>query len=154
MQNTLAEVELSAANGAHVFGADHSRALEELRAKQLALAQAWARSETEEVSESAKADGEGTTGGKTAGSGPSRAGSTTSQDDPRKEVEQRTEKDILLARKRREANDRYFDRVNGSVLDVVAKLEEVAEAMRAVERASKEIWTEGESMTSAAESHG
>ncbi|OJD09571.1 hypothetical protein ACJ73_10215 [Blastomyces percursus] len=53
-----------------------------------------------------------------------------------------TERDILLARKRREANDRYFDRVNSGVLDVVAKLEEVALAMRVVERESKEIWND------------
>jgi hypothetical protein len=31
-------------------------------------------------------------------------------------------------------------------LDVVAKLEEVADAMRAVERESKDIWSEGESV--------
>src|SRR5204862_3686372 len=59
----------------------------------------------------------------------------------RKTLDEETEKDILLARKRREANDRYFNRVSSGVLDVVAKLEEVALAMRAVERESKEIWS-------------
>ncbi|KAG5292840.1 hypothetical protein I7I48_05046 [Histoplasma ohiense] len=57
-------------------------------------------------------------------------------------MSEKTERDILLARKRREANDRYFDRVNSGVLDVVAKLEEVASAMRVVERESKDIWNE------------
>jgi septum formation topological specificity factor MinE len=56
------------------------------------------------------------------------------------EVEEETEVDILLARKRREANDRYFQRVNQGVLDVVSKLEEVAIAMREVELESKELW--------------
>jgi translation initiation factor RLI1 len=57
-------------------------------------------------------------------------------------MEEETEVDILLARKRREANDRYFQRVNQGVLDVVAKLEDVAIAMRAVEQESKELWGE------------
>jgi hypothetical protein len=57
-----------------------------------------------------------------------------------KKMEEETEVDILLARKRREANDRYFQRVNQGVLDVVAKLEDVAIAMRAVEQESKELW--------------
>ncbi|CAK7198416.1 hypothetical protein SEUCBS139899_001077 [Sporothrix eucalyptigena] len=55
-------------------------------------------------------------------------------------LEEETQVDILLARKRREANDRYFQRVNRGVLDVVAKLEDVAEAMRAVEQESMDIW--------------
>jgi len=36
--------------------------------------------------------------------------------------------------------DRYFQRVNAGVLDVVAKLEEVAKAMKGVEIESREIW--------------
>ncbi|ERT03449.1 uncharacterized protein SPSK_09456 [Sporothrix schenckii 1099-18] len=55
-------------------------------------------------------------------------------------LEEETQVDILLARKRREANDRYFQRVNQGVLDVVAKLEDVADAMRAVEQESMDIW--------------
>jgi hypothetical protein len=58
-----------------------------------------------------------------------------------------TESDILLARKRREANDRYFQRVNDGVLNVVAKLEDVAGAMQLVERESRDIWGEDESAT-------
>src|SRR5277367_5432359 len=49
MQATLAEVELSAARGTHFFGPEHSAALEELRKAQIALAQAWARSEADEI---------------------------------------------------------------------------------------------------------
>ena len=169
MQNTLAEVELSASNGAHVFGTNHSKALEELRAKQLALAQAWARSEMEEESEPATAEGgrgeeeEGgggtttpTAAGKgAAGSDAARAGSTAAgvEDGAHKFMEEQMEQDLLQAKKRREANDRYFDRVNSSVMDVVAKLEEVADAMRQVERESTEIWSESGSMTSSAASH-
>ncbi|CAK7210405.1 hypothetical protein SCUCBS95973_000772 [Sporothrix curviconia] len=55
-------------------------------------------------------------------------------------LEEETQVDILLARKRREANDRYFQRVNRGVLDVVAKLEDVADAMREVEQESMDIW--------------
>jgi hypothetical protein len=67
-------------------------------------------------------------------------------------LDEETEKDIRLARKRREANDRYFDRVNQGVLDVVAKLEEVAQAMRTVERESKDIWSDSESIATTAPS--
>ena len=49
MQKTLSDVELSAMNPSHVFGARHARALEDLRASQLQLAQAWAKSENEGV---------------------------------------------------------------------------------------------------------
>ncbi|KAK7208687.1 hypothetical protein V2G26_015865 [Clonostachys chloroleuca] len=53
MQATLQEVELSASGGTHVFGPEHDRKLNELRAAQIALAQAWARSEADEVIETA-----------------------------------------------------------------------------------------------------
>ncbi|MCJ1299276.1 hypothetical protein MMC08_002068, partial [Hypocenomyce scalaris] len=62
-------------------------------------------------------------------------------------LEEETEGDILLARKRREANDRYFRRVNGGMLDVVGRLEEVAAAMEKVERESREIWNESDRLT-------
>lgn len=183
MQATLEEVELSASGGTRVFGPDHDQKLAELRTAQIALAQAWARSEADEAIEfgtgvgapkasvwgSVAADttgGPDTAGGKpdttagggattdggpkstTAGTGSARPGSSGgmvggSQDrfGPKP---QETETDILLARKRREANDRYFQRVNQGVLDVVEKLDEVARAMRAVEQESKDIWSEGE----------
>ncbi|EON62793.1 hypothetical protein W97_02018 [Coniosporium apollinis CBS 100218] len=72
-------------------------------------------------------------------------GSTRSNASERTQLEDETEKDILLARERREANDRYFRKVNAGVLDVVAKLEEVARVMKGVERESKEIWGDGDS---------
>ncbi|CAN8105387.1 unnamed protein product [Discula destructiva] len=55
-------------------------------------------------------------------------------------MEEKTESDIQFARKRRDANDRYFQSVNKGVLDVVAKLEDVATAMRAAEQESKDVW--------------
>ncbi|KAK4153886.1 hypothetical protein C8A00DRAFT_14941 [Chaetomidium leptoderma] len=201
MQATLEAVELSAGAGAaggsgsgsgaqavvapRVFGPDHERKLDELRSAQIALAQAWARSEADEAIETTGAGtgagglggaaageggggggggmsegrsvatdvgggggGGGGVGGKsTVGTGSARPGSSGvgmgvgSQEKPGgTKMEEETEVDILLARKRREANDRYFHRVNQGVLDVVAKLEEVAIAMREVEQESKELW--------------
>jgi hypothetical protein len=171
MQSTLEEVELSAVNGTHVFGPEHSKALQDLRAAQIQLAQAWARSEADDAVESADKESKGlgskigagmlgsegrsaldtlgTDGGKgsTAASGSQRPGSSGFAATERmgSKLEEETEADILLARKRREANDRYFQRVNGGVLDVVAKLEEVASAMRAVEQESRDIWGDSES---------
>ncbi|KAK3901525.1 hypothetical protein C8A05DRAFT_34797 [Staphylotrichum tortipilum] len=185
MQATLEAVELSAGGGtdpgpgtnvsstARVFSPDHERKLDELRAAQIALAQAWARSEADEAIETTGLGGgtgegagssEGATDAAAAGGGGAAGGkSTVGTVSGRPEssgfgvgaghergagagarrVEEETEVDILLARKRREANDRYFQRVNQGVLDVVAKLEEVAIAMRAVEQESKELWGDG-----------
>lgn len=181
MQLTLEEVEFSASEGTRVFSPDHEKKLDELRAAQIALAQAWARSEADEAIETVRLDGqtgvgassaglapgEGTAVGATTEGGKSTVGSgsvppTTrpgssglgitgtgagiGQDGKKSgagAAEQETEVDILLARMRREANDRYFQRVNQGVLDVVAKLEEVAVAMRAVEAESKEVWDDG-----------
>jgi len=169
MQSTLEEVELSAVNGTHVFGPEHSKALEELRAAQIELAQAWARSEADDQVGNAEKESKGlgsktggllgsegrsaldTAGtdgkGSTVASGSQRPGSSGNPAAERaaSKLEQETESDIILARKRREANDRYFQRVNSGVLDVVAKLEEVAGAMRAVEQESRDIWSESES---------
>jgi hypothetical protein len=159
MQSTLEEVELSAVNGTHVFGPEHSKALDGLRVAQIGLAQAWARSEADEAVESADKESKGfsaargtegrsllDTMGTDGGKGSTAKGSTVASGSvPGIErfgrgLEEETEADILLARKRREANDRYFQRVNDGVLDVVAKLEEVANAMQAVERESRDIW--------------
>ncbi|KAF2872650.1 hypothetical protein BDV95DRAFT_628240 [Massariosphaeria phaeospora] len=157
MQNTLEEVELSAIKGPGmtVFGSEHSRALDELRRTQIYLAKAWARSEAEESGQFTeerktaegtnavdmlaserieKLEGGAPAGGAGAGSGFERS-----------RLEEETEKDIELSRKRREANDRYFEKVNKGVLEVVMKLEDVARAMKGVEAESKEIWHDGES---------
>ncbi|KAL2221355.1 hypothetical protein M432DRAFT_637831 [Thermoascus aurantiacus ATCC 26904] len=155
MQSTLAEVELSAVSGEHVFGEKHSKALEDLRTKQLKLAQAWARSETDEVVEDKSSEEHNQPAARTGRSGSAataeRAGAESNSS---RALDEQTEKDILLARERREANDRYFQRVNSGVLDVVAKLEEVAQAMRAVERESKDIWSESESVHTTVTSTG
>ncbi|KAJ5995775.1 hypothetical protein N7481_002752 [Penicillium waksmanii] len=166
MQSALSEVELSAVTSEHVFGEKHAEALEDLRTKQLDLAQAWARSEADdEVVDSSRntADGESAqrrgsaeaTATATATTTKDTTGTTAGESTPTRDrvshrtLDEGTEKDIILARKRRDANDRYFDRVNQGVLDVVAKLEEVSQAMRTVERESKDIWSDSESVTTA-----
>jgi hypothetical protein len=163
MQATLAEVELSAARGTHFFGPAHGAALEELRNAQIALAQAWARGESDELrspinasrkgsNDSERSPGSSITG-ETAQKATSNATGTNDGDGDftggrDSAAEQDAEKDILAARKRREANDRYFYRVSQGVMDVVGKLEEVAAAMGKVERESREIWSEEDSITS------
>ncbi|KAI0479405.1 hypothetical protein GGR56DRAFT_673329 [Xylariaceae sp. FL0804] len=202
MQATLEEVELSASGGTHVFGPEHDRKLAELRAAQIALAQAWARSEADEPSSSssaaaaaagahahgpdtevrnlksalggvasvAAASAAGSALGATVPAGPGAApaakaatnaaaaegtnkGSTTAGTESARlgsgglggeqlgaMLEEETERDILHARNRREANDRYFRKVDQGVRDVAAKLEEVAHAMRVVEQETRDVW--------------
>ncbi|KAJ8104681.1 hypothetical protein OPT61_g10626 [Boeremia exigua] len=143
MQNTLEEVELSAVKGPGmtVFGAEHARALDELRRAQIELAKAWARSEDDGVDQRRVSDVAALAGpGKMARP---RGGSSPGKGDKlvdRIKLEEETEKDIELSRKRREENDRYFEKVNRGVQDVVVRLEEVARAMRGVENESNEIW--------------
>lgn len=157
MQSALSEVELSAVNSEHVFGEKHAEALEDLRMKQLKLAQAWARSEADdEVVDSSRNTADGDNAARHQASAeethtdvPLDQNETVREGLSHRMLDRETEKDIILARKRREANDRYFDRVNQGVLDVVAKLEEVSQAMRTVERESKDIWSDTESVTTA-----
>lgn len=165
MQSTLEEVELTAVNGTHVFGGEHTKALEGLRQAQIALAQAWARSEADDAVETidrdmnaVKSSGAGSEGrsgvqdtaeGRSnAKSGSARPGSSAGPANMDSKLGDETEADIRLARRRREANDQYFSRVNAGVLDVVDKLEEVAKAMRAVEKESRDIWDESETSLS------
>ncbi|KAL3420661.1 hypothetical protein PVAG01_07106 [Phlyctema vagabunda] len=153
MQSTLEEVELSAANGIHAFGPEHSRALEALREAQIGLAQAWARSEADDATEGRDLpendDGKKTetvASGTATGTGrPGSSSAGVERAAAENKLLDETEHDILLARQRREANDKYFSRVNGGVLDVVARLEDVAVAMRAVEQESRDIWGGSES---------
>ncbi|KAJ2986811.1 hypothetical protein NUW58_g4852 [Xylaria curta] len=181
MQATLEEAELSASGGTHVFGSDHDRKLAELRVAQIALAQAWARSEADDAADgsmasdtevrnlkgalgdvggmaaavaaggahsaiippgTAKGGADGTdTGKSTVGTGSAQPGSSGLDGEKLgAKLEEETERDILLARNRREANDRYFSKVDQGVKDVVAKLEDVAVAMRAVEQETRGIW--------------
>ncbi|KAL4975444.1 hypothetical protein BDW66DRAFT_137280 [Aspergillus desertorum] len=145
MQSTLSDVEVSAAVRGHVFGEKHSEALEDLRMRHLRLAQAWGRDETE-IDDA---------GHNAAMAKPpslrreSRAAAdmTGEADGSPKNLDEETERDIQLARERREANDRYFERVNHSVLDVVAKLEDIAQAMRTMEAESKDIWSEHDNLS-------
>ncbi|KAF2018178.1 hypothetical protein BU24DRAFT_345841 [Aaosphaeria arxii CBS 175.79] len=159
MQNTLEEVELSAIKGPGmtVFGSEHTRALDDLRRAQIDLAKAWARSEAEEsghgVEDKKSAQGadaadmlgadrvdkssEGASGRKGGGIGGMLE---------RSQLAEESEKDKELSRRRREANDRYFEQVNKGVLEVVMRLEEVARAMKGVEKESQEIWHDSESV--------
>lgn len=158
MQSALSEVELSAVTSEHVFGEKHAQALEDLRMKQLELAQAWARSEADdEVVDSSRNTADGDSAARQRFSTEANTTDVAVNEQPSnrdrfsyRTLDEETEKDIILARKRREANDRYFDRVNQGVLDVVAKLEEVSQIMRTVERESKDIWSDSESVTTEA----
>ena len=136
MQATLAEVELSAFSSTHVFGSAHSAALDELREAQIGLAKAWGKSEADEEDEaeisrvkSWEVKDKGKTDEQTGG-------------------ESVEEEDIAEARRRRAANEKFFNRVGQGVGDVVGKLEGVAQAMAKVERESREIWSGSDSVDS------
>lgn len=156
MQNTLEEVELSAIKGPGmtVFGTQHSRALDELRRAQIDLAKAWARSDADESDQvqQEKQSAKGTDAAdmlaadraETLQPGSVGAASDAGSTLEKTRLEEEAEKDIELSRKRREANDLYFEKVSKGVLEVVNKLEDVAKAMKAVEQESKEIWHENE----------
>ncbi|KAF1928560.1 uncharacterized protein M421DRAFT_420447 [Didymella exigua CBS 183.55] len=150
MQNTLEEVELSAIRrpGMTVFGSEHSRALDELRSAQIELAKAWARSDDDgESAEQQKNASDAGSSAPPAKMTSPRGGSSPGKGDKlfdRARLEEETEKDIELSRKRREENDRYFEKVNRGVQEVVARLEQVAKAMRSVENESNEIWGRSE----------
>lgn len=153
MKNSLDEVDISG-GVKRPGGVGHEKALEELRKAQIELAKAWARSEGDDeadgqgddsfvVHDDAHADSLKNKGsvdgeGGSADEKESVSGSTMGLEGSR--LEEETDKDIELSRKRREANDRYFKKVNDGVLAVVNKLEEVAAAMKGVELESKEIW--------------
>lgn len=119
MQATLADVEVSAFHSTHVFGQAHAVALEELRAAQIQLAQAWGRDVGVDADDVKK-------------EGRMEKGNDENDD---------VEGDILVARKRRESNERFFEKVREGVRDVVGRLEGVAEKMGKVERESREIWS-------------
>ena len=140
MQATLAEVELSAFSSTHVFGSAHSAALDELREAQIALAKAWGRGEADgEQKEEAEAE---------IVKVQSEKGKEDGKKDGKTDEESEEEGDIAEARRRREANEKFFRRVGEGVVDVVGKLEEVAQAMAKVKRESREMWSGSESMDS------
>ena len=130
MQMTLEEVESSALRSTHVFGSAHNAALEELREAQIGLAKAWGQGEADEDFEAVEMDeGKGGDGGAQEGEG-----------------EGDDEGDVREARRRREANERFFRKVGEGVVDVVGKLDGVAAAMAKVEKESREIWDDRESL--------
>lgn len=137
MQATLAEIELSASSSTHVFGSAHSAALEELREAQIALAKAWGRGEVddEEPLDESQAKDE-------------KAKDSMGKDGDAVEGESADESDIVEARRRREANEKYFKKVREGVVDVVGRLEVVSQAMAKVERESREIWSGSNSVES------
>lgn len=168
MQAALEEAESSASGGTRVFGLGHEQKLAELRSAQIGLAQAWARSEAEEATVTSSHDEATSSIGSEAhnlrstfesldhddknGTGQvktfSRSTKNAYEGKPENfyqftaGVKEETEMDIALGRKRRQANDKYFERVNDGVVHVVAKLEEVAKAMHAVEKESQGTWNE------------
>ncbi|KAG6056970.1 hypothetical protein E4U33_007582 [Claviceps sp. LM78 group G4] len=159
MQNVLEGADLSASSGSNVFSDEHSQKLSDLRSAQIGLAQAWARSEADEVTVMgmratiASSGGRGLNSDLTSlvRSGPHqiqrmRTQTTRLLNDEenlsKPDLAGKSEMDIILGRKRREANDRYFQRVNDGVIDVVAKLKDVTVAMHAVEREGQHAWIE------------
>ena len=147
MQATLAEVEISALSSTHVFGAAHSAALEELREAQIALAVAWGRGEADE-DEDGKGDGHLEGEGKRAREGVDSSKIGTEKGVGGGDDDGDDEADIKEARRRREANERFFKRVGEGVVDVVGKLDGVAQAMAKVEKESREIWRSRDSVDS------
>lgn len=176
MQSTLNEVELTAQSSTHVFGESHSRALDDLRQAQIALAKAWGRgNETQATVDSEdvvgdlsvsrfrdinmaaerekigrkRADTEGSVS--TVLSDESQL-SESSVRSGRSQLEDETAQDIKLASERRAANEAYFKKVDQGVKEVVEKLEKVAEAMRGVEGESRSLWSNSDRSATTVES--
>ena len=150
MQSTLEDVELSATHDTHVFGPEHIKSLADLRNAQTALAEVWAKTEMHEAekaadpgpvtaSSSLAARSDGTAGNE---AGPGVDGKNEAK------AEEQAGDDINVAKKRREENDRFFERIHQGVGGVMSKLDDVATAMRAVERESRDIWSESSTSSS------
>ncbi|KAG6017344.1 hypothetical protein E4U54_007512 [Claviceps lovelessii] len=165
MQATMEKVELSASGATHVFGSGHSQKLIELRSAQIGLAEAWARSEADEATVMGMRDKIASSGGSdlrnaltslvysNVGHAHDQVRKTRNElnglqneriDPSETDRTEQSEMDIVLGRKRREANDKYFQRVNNGVIDVVAKLKDVTAAMHAAEQESQHVWSEGD----------
>ncbi|KAG5957197.1 hypothetical protein E4U58_006235 [Claviceps cyperi] len=155
MQNVLEGADLSASGGgSNVFSHEHSQKLSDLRSAQIGLAQAWARSEADEVTVMGMRATIASSGGRDLNSdnsdltslvesGPHQIRRMRTNDKENLselDLTGKSEIDIILGRKRREANDRYFQRVNDGVINVVAKLKDVTVAMHAVEREGQHAW--------------
>ena len=152
MQATLAEVELSAFSSTHVFGTARSAALDELREAQIALAKSWGRGENdgdEEKEDEEEEVLEGVRWKNEKGKEKEKE-----KEEEKKDRESEQEDDIAEARRRREANEKFFSRVRDGVQDVVGKLDGVAQAMAKVVRESREIWNGNDSVDSASVATG
>ncbi|KAI5809654.1 hypothetical protein DFH27DRAFT_476706 [Peziza echinospora] len=126
----LSNIESLNSEESSVFGQAHSKALDGLRAAQMGLAQAWMRTESEDLLDGEHAELARRSFGRD-GTADQRSGSLRDGG---------MENDLLLARKRRELNDAHFNRVSMSVVDVISRLDKVAEAMGVVENESRDIW--------------
>lgn len=94
----------------------------------------------------AEGDSTGSAGAKGSGKRGGKGGAS--------QLEDETAQDIRLASERRAANEAYFRKVDGSVKDVVARLQVVAEAMKGVEGESRSLWSSSESGRSAEDPAG
>lgn len=143
MQQKLEEVSLS---GDHVFGSTHSKSLANLRTAQVELAQAWMRSEEEDLDNKHTVFGRqafapAASASSTAGAGTAAAAAAAPSSSAAAMHDH--DEDLLLAGERRRANDAHFSRVAMSVVDVTRRLENVARAMAGVELESRGIWAGG-----------
>ncbi|KAF8458940.1 hypothetical protein BGX38DRAFT_1248142 [Terfezia claveryi] len=141
--NQLESAHTLTADESSVFGPAHAKALEDLRTAQIQLAQAWMRSECEDRD---LLDGEHAELAKRSfgRDGDLEGRNETSVGSGSLPGDGEMERDMLLARRRRELNDEHFNRVSLSVMDVIQKLEHVAEEMGVVESESRDIWGESE----------
>lgn len=176
MQSTLNEVELTAQSSTHVFGESHSRALDDLRQAQIALAKAWGRGNETQATDSDDGIGDLNVnrfkGAEELAMDRQKAGrrradtensaSTVLSDESqlsegsvrsgKSQLEDETAQDIKLASERRAANEAYFKKVDQGVKEVVEKLEKVAEAMRGVEGESRSLWSNSDRSATTTES--
>ncbi|KAF2155669.1 hypothetical protein K461DRAFT_310317 [Myriangium duriaei CBS 260.36] len=142
LQRALDEVEAGAAArtagrsvsaGGTVFGPDHASALRGLRLAQVRLAEAWGPTGREEI------DGEDVGKKKKNKESGEKANAE-------KEEARDGESELRSAAERRERNELYFADVKRGMLDVVAKLDDIAQAMRRVETEGREIWEDNASL--------
>ena len=176
MQSTLNEVELTAQSSTHVFGESHSKALDDLRQAQIALAKAWGRGNETQATDNDdlvadlnvnRFKGAEDLAIERARTGRKRtdteaSASTVLSDESqlsensvrsgRSQLEDETAQDIRLASERRAANEAYFKKVDQGVKEVVEKLEKVAEAMRGVEGESRSLWSNSDRSTTTIDS--
>ncbi|KAF2863312.1 hypothetical protein K470DRAFT_255001 [Piedraia hortae CBS 480.64] len=127
MRSTLNEVELTVQSSTHVFGQQHTAALDKLREAQIEIARAWGKDGKEKEKEQTERKG-------------SVASTVLSNPSLADELES-SERDVRRATQRRKENREFFRNVQESVRDVVEKLDQVAVAMKGVEDESRWLWS-------------